>query len=271
LVLVDTHCHLDFQAFDEDREAVLARAWEAGLVKILIPGVDLASSQNAIRLAETHPQLRAAVGVHPNEALAWDEDSRAKLQDLIAGKAQPAGRRTIVAVGEIGLDYYRQRTPPELQKRVFREQLDLAAEMELPVIIHNRQASQDVLAILSEWHINLVKCQSPLVERPGVLHSFSASTSVGQQAIAMNFYIGFTGPVTFRNAPELQNVAALIPLSRLLIETDAPFLAPHPLRGKRNEPANVRLVAEKIAEIHRESLANVAKITTENAKQLFMW
>jgi len=263
-LLVDTHCHLDFESFDDDREAVLARAQEAGVLRMINPGIDLASSQAALRLAERYPSVYAAVGVHPNDAAGWDDASLEELRAL-------AGRDKVLAIGEIGLDYYRDTTPRDLQKRIFKEQLDLAAEMGLPVIIHNREATDDLLEILEDWHKKLENSSLALSARPGVLHSYSGDATQARRAISLGFRIGFTGPVTFRNAPDLQEVAAELSLENLLVETDAPFLAPHPKRGRRNEPANVRLIAEKLAELHGESIETVAQITTANAGQLFLW
>lgn len=263
-MLVDTHCHLDFNSFDEDRDQVLTRSWEAGLDKILNPGIDLTSSRAAVKLAESYERVYAAIGVHPNEALSWNGDSLADLREL-------AENPKVVAIGEIGLDYYRDRSPVDLQKHILREQLRLASELNLPVIIHNRNATHDVLEILGDWQAELASAGSPLAERPGVLHSYSDTEKPALQAISMHFYIGLTGPVTFRNAPELQQVVASLPLDHLLVETDAPFLAPHPHRGKRNEPAYVQLVAKKIADLHRMDFSGVSRITTANAARLFLW
>lgn len=263
-MLADTHCHLDFDTFEQDRDQVLARSNEAGVERILNPGIDLVSSRAAMELAESRSQVYAAVGVHPNEANSWDEKSLAHLRVL-------AESPSIVAVGEVGLDYYRDRAPRELQKRVFQEQLTLATQLLLPVVIHNRQATADLLDILAAWHAGLVAAGSPLADRPGVLHSYSDDLESARRAIELSFYIGITGPVTFKNTPDLQRVVAQVPLDRLLIETDAPFLAPHPYRGKRNEPAYVRLVADKIAELHDENFKTVAQTTSLNAKRLFNW
>lgn len=263
-MLADTHCHLDFSSFDEDRDQVLARSREAGVDRILNPGVDLDSSRAAVDLAESRSQVYAAVGVHPNEANSWGEDALLHLRQL-------ARSPRVVAIGEIGLDYYRDRAPRELQRRAFQEQLALATELELPVIVHNRQATVDILNILSAWQAGLVAAGAPLAAKPGVLHSFSGDLEAALQAIDLNFFIGITGPVTFRNAPDLQNVVAELSLDHLLVETDAPFLAPHPYRGKRNEPAYVRLVADKIAELHAESFETVSQSTSTNAERLFTW
>jgi TatD DNase family protein len=264
VTLADTHCHLDFEAFEADRQQVLARGLEAGVERILNPGINLTSTRAAIKLAESYPQVFAAAGIHPNEATTWEGNTQSHLREL-------AQHPKVVAVGEIGLDYYRDRAPRPVQQRIFQEQLDLAAELGLPVVIHNRQATEDVLMLIANWHNKLVSAGSPLAERPGVLHSYANGENVARQAIALNFYIGFTGPVTFRNAPELQRVVASLPVDRLLVETDAPFLTPHPHRGQRNEPAYVRLVAEKIAELHQENFARIADRTTANAKRLFDW
>jgi TatD DNase family protein len=263
-VLTDTHCHLDFNRFDKDRAQVIARALEAGVTRVLNPGIDLESCRAAIKLAEENEQVYAAVGVHPNSALTWNDSTLAELEEL-------ARHRKVVAVGEIGLDYYRDRAPRDLQKQVFLSQLELAASLQLPVVIHNRQSTSELLEILVEWQAKLVAEGSSLAERPGVLHSYSDEIAPAMEAIEHNFFIGFTGPVTFNNARELQLVATTLPIECMLIETDAPFLTPHPFRGKRNEPARVRLVAEKIAELKKQPYNSIACVTTENAARLFNW
>ena len=195
---------------------------------------------------------------------------------LASGTSDPS---KVVAIGEIGLDYYWDSAPHDLQKNVLREQLDLAAELGLPVILHMREArdaphgncAADLLQILEEWVAGLRSGKSPLAERPGVLHSFSGSLETARAAMQLGFYIGVTGPVTFENARSRQEIVAALPLERLLIETDAPFQAPHPYRGKRNEPAYVRLIADKIALLHSCSLEEVAAVTSENAGRLFAW
>lgn len=265
--MVDTHCHLNFDLYNEDRDQVVERARQAGVERIVNPGVDLETSLSAVQLSERYPQVYAAVGVHPNDISDWTGSSLDRIKQLAANPK-------VVAIGEIGLDYYRHETPPDLQKLVFRQQLDLAAQTGLPVIIHSRnsttedqQATQDILEILATWQANQPGLRPPF----GVLHSFSAGLDSARQAIQMNFLIGITGPVTFRNAPELRQVVAGLPLDALLIETDAPFLTPHPHRGKRNEPGLVKLIAEKIAEIHNLPFEEVADITKANAGRLFNW
>ncbi len=242
----------------------MARAIAAGLTRILNPGIDLPSCRAAIQLANAHPQIYAAVGIHPNSANAWDKYTLGDLRRL-------ARHPKVVAIGEIGLDYYWDRTPRDLQHKVLRAQLALAAELALPVIIHNRESTADVVAALLAWQAELSATQSPLAERPGVVHSFSGDEQSAQQLIASNFYIGITGPVTFKNARGLQQLVAGLPLERVLIETDAPFLAPHPKRGKRNEPAYVRRVAEKIAALQDIPLQAVVEKTAANAARLFRW
>lgn len=262
--LADTHCHLYFELFNNDLEQVLERAAGAGVDRILVPGIDIATSQEAVRLAERYPQIFAAVGVHPNEAKSWD----AQALDILGGLcAHPK----VVAVGEIGLDYYRDYAPQALQRQVFWRQLELAAGQDLPVVIHNRQAAQDVLQILSDWRGRLLQAGLALAGRPGVLHSFSEDAAVAQQATAISFEIGITGPVTFRNAPDLRQTVSQLPAEHILIETDAPYLTPHPYRGERNEPAYVRYVAEKIAEIRGLPPETVATQTSSNAARLFRW
>ena len=285
MLLTDTHCHLDIHKFNDDREAVIQRAVEAGLTRILIPALDWTSSLAAVKLAESHPMIFAAVGFHPTDLQTWDDDSIGNLRTLIESPS-PLGRgargeEKIVAIGEIGLDYYwvKEADQQARQREVFIEQLALAKEVNKPVIIHMREAddawfgpaSADLLEILNAWHADLIAENHPLAERPGVLHSFNGSLETAQKALALNFYIGVTGPVTYKNAEQKRQVISQLPLDRLLIETDAPFLAPVPHRGKRNEPAYVRHIADKIAEIHSKHPAEIAAYTSQNAARLFAW
>jgi TatD DNase family protein len=259
--LVDTHCHLDFNRFDSDRDEVIRRAAEAGVTCIVVPGVDLPSSRRAVELAEWYEMIYAAVGVHPNDASGFDDETLSALRETLA-------HPKVVAVGEIGLDYYRDRTPPDFQRRIFRQQLRLATEVGKPVIIHSRESTTDMLAILAEWQDGL---NGPPAARPGVLHSFSATWQDAQAALELGFYLGFSGPITFEKADEMRLVAASAPADKILVETDAPFLTPHPHRGQRNEPAYVRFVAEKLAEVRGKTLKEVALSTSENAAALFGW
>ena len=311
VTLTDTHCHLDFDKFDEDREAVIQRAWDAGLTRILIPALDLDSSRAGIKLAAAHPNIFCAVGFHPTDLEKWGESSIDDLKSLISSSdvTPPKGHRSdvseakgpppgdedysvttfpqngtsnkIVAIGEIGLDYYwvKEEEKRVFQHEILQRQLQLAREVNKPVIIHMReendswfgQASLDLLEILSEWQNELRAHNHPLAERPGVLHSFNGNLETAQKAIGLNFYVGVTGPVTYKNADEKRRIIRQLPLERLLIETDSPFLTPVPHRGMRNEPAFVAHIADKIAEIHTTTREQVAEITASNAARLFGW
>jgi TatD DNase family protein len=260
--LIDTHCHLNFNQFDADREAVVARAVEEGVTAIINPGVDLRGSQAAVALAERYAPVYAAVGIHPTSTDELDEGAIRALREL-------AGHPKVVAIGEIGLDYYWPNQPdrdwpcasPETQRVAFRRQLDLAAELGLPVIVHDREAHADVMAALEDSR----GAQGAV----GVLHSFSGDLALAEWAVDLGFYVGITGPVTFKKSKDMQEVARGIDFGRLLIETDAPFLSPHPYRGRRNEPAYVRFVAQAVAELRGCDLARVAQQTTQNAQTLF--
>lgn len=262
--LADTHCHLDFRAFDSDRQVVISRASADGIRKILNPGINVDSSRAAVGIASAYPVVFAAIGVHPNDGNSWGLTTLSTMREL---SKNPKVR----AIGEIGLDYYRDYSPRELQKEIFEAQLDLAAELSLPVVIHNRNADVDMLPILDDWQSELVGSRNPLAERPGVLHSFSSDLENARRAVAKNFMIGITGPVTFKKAENLREIVREIPLKSLLIETDAPFLTPQPHRGKRNEPSHVRFIAGKIAEVKAISIEEVGQVTSENAERLFEW
>jgi TatD DNase family protein len=263
-VLVDTHCHLYIKYSEEELPAILERAWQVGLERILIPGIDLASSRRAVELSEQDARLYAAVGVHPNESLTWTEQSRRELGEL-------ARHPRVVAIGEIGLDYYRTYAPHEQQKRALIEQLELAAEMGLPVAIHNRNAWDELWPILSGWQAELERQGADLAERPGVLHAYDGGREQAEAALKQHFRLGFGGPVTYKNALERQKLAAELLLEMIVIETDAPYLTPQQHRGQRNEPAYVRFVAEKIAELREQDPDFIAKATSQNAARLFRW
>ncbi len=257
--LIDTHCHLNFRAYDDDRAAVLQRAAAAGVHRMIVPAVDLESCRQALDLAKSHRGIFAAVGIHPNSADNFNAAAAARLREWTA-------RRKTVAIGEIGLDYYWNKSPKHIQRQAFEQQLELAGELELPVIIHNRDANEDVLAVLEAWAPSL---PDSLRNRPGALHSFSAPSKIAERALSLGFYLGFTGPITFKKADDLRATAKTLPRERLLIETDSPFLTPHPWRGKRNEPARVRYVNQKLAELQGIPAAEMAKHTTANAERLF--
>ncbi len=259
-MLIDTHCHLDFDAYDDIRDQVVQEAADAGVKRIINPGVDIARCKAALALADRYPGVYAAVGIHPNSTAEFSDAMLAAVREM-------AAHEKVVAIGEIGLDYYWDDSPKDTQWRAFEVQLALAAELELPVIIHNRDASDDVIAVLRAWVATLPE---PLKDRPGVLHSFSAPDEIADQGIDLGFYLGFTGPITFKNADNLRMIAARIPEDRIVIETDGPFLTPHPYRGKRpNKPAYVRFVAERIAALRMMTDEAFAALSTANAERLF--
>lgn len=263
-VFVDTHCHLNLNLFQDDLPEVLDRAGLLGVERILVPGVDLETSRRAVLLAEEYPNLFAAVGVHPNDAATWTGSSLAELRAL-------ARSPRVLAIGEIGLDYYRNFAPPQLQKEILMVQLDLAKEVDKPVVIHSRQSLSDLWQILSSWIQGAEPTAILPLQSPGVLHSFDGDLETALQAIKKGFMIGVSGPVTFHNALERQEIVSGLPLANILIETDAPYLTPHPYRGRRNEPAYVVYVAEKIAAIKGLSISEVAAVTTSNADRIFGW
>lgn len=250
--LIDTHAHLHLEQFDADRDMVFARAQEAGVQRIIEIGYDLDSSRAAVALAEQHDHVYAVVGIQPHYA----KEADARWLDEIRGMA---ARPKVVAIGEIGLDYYWNKAPHEDQERLFREQLALARELNMPVVIHSRDAREDTVRILGD----VARGQ------PGVMHSFSGDWEYAMACLEIGFMLSFSGPVTFPKATELHEVARRVPLDRVLTETDCPFLAPHPYRGKRNEPAYVRLVAERLAALREQPLEVVASAVWQNAERMF--
>jgi TatD DNase family protein len=252
--LIDSHCHLDFPQFDADRDEVLARSIAAGVTVLVNPGADLESSRRAVALAERHTAIYAAVGIHPHDATTLDGPALAELRQL-------AAHPKVVAIGEIGLDYYRDRSPRDRQRAAFEAQLGLAAELNLPVIVHQREAAADVLAALRAWAEG---------GHPGcVLHAFAGDEAVTEEAVDLGFYLGIGGPLTYQNARHLPEIVPHLPLERLLLETDAPYLPPHPYRGQRNEPAYLALVARRLAELRALPLETLAERVTENTRRAF--
>lgn len=250
--MTDTHCHLHLRQFDPDRDEVVARAEANGVTKIIEVGIDLESNKEAIALANRYPQVYAAVGIHPHEAGKASQKTWMELRSLAS---QPG----VVAIGETGLDYYRQHSSRQKQKEALKRQLSLARELKKPVIFHDREAHDDLLAMVEEHGEGLA----------GVFHCFSGDLAMAKSCLEMGFYISIAGPVTYRNAHRLRELARTLPLERLLMETDSPFLPPHPYRGRRNEPAYVKLVAQEVAEIRGVSFEELAQATTENAALLF--
>lgn len=257
--LIDTHCHLNFDAYESDLDEVLKRANDAGVDRIIIPAVDIASAKASLELANKHSGVYFAAGVHPNSTAEFTADELGIVRELVSDNK-------CVAIGEIGLDYYWDKSPKGAQRSAFIAQLELAKQVELPVIIHNREASEDVMDILENWTKDLPES---LRKRPGVLHSFSASIKIAERALDAGFYLGFTGPITFKKADELRRIASQVPLDRILVETDGPFLTPAPYRGKRNEPSYIPYIAERLASLHQLTLEQIAAHTTQNAETLF--
>ena len=252
-VLFDTHAHLDAPQFDEDRVEVIRRAQEAGVEYIVNIGFDRKTIPTTMQLAEEYDSIYAAVGWHPVESVFMEEGDLQWIEELCK-------HPKVVAIGEIGLDYHWDTSPKDVQQRVFREQIRLAKKINKPVVIHNRDAHADVVRILQVEEAYKVG---------GIMHCFSGSWEIAKQCLDMNFYISFGGPVTFKNARVPKEVLSQVPLDRLLIETDCPYLAPHPFRGKRNEPSYVTLVAEMAAEIKGISVEEIIQITTENGKRCY--
>lgn len=251
--LADSHAHLDFSDFDGDREKVLERATQAGLKLIINVGFDLETSQKSIALAEKYPFVYAAAGIHPHDAAKAPEDFLQRIEEM-------ASHPKVVALGEMGLDFYRDCSPRPVQKDVFRGQLRLARKLNLPVIIHDRDAHEEVMQILEE---------EGLPAKGGVMHCFSGNLELARKAVAKGLYISFAGPVTYAKNSTLCQVAVELPLERILLETDAPFLTPVPLRGRRNEPAYVSFVAEKVASLRGATGEKIGRATLENALRLF--
>lgn len=252
-MLIDSHAHLDDKRFDNDREKLISSLTDNGVEIVINPGADFLSSVKSVDLSIKHENIYAAVGIHPHEAKTMDENTINLLREL-------TNNGKVVAIGEIGLDYYYDNSPREIQQQRFREQIKLAKELNLPVIVHDRDAHKDTYDIISEEHDGSLR---------GVMHSYSSSVEMAKKYIDMGFYISFSGPITFKKAKQPKEVATEIPLEYIMIETDSPYLTPEPHRGKRNEPLNVRYVAEKIAELKGVSFEEVAKKTSENVKTLF--
>jgi TatD DNase family protein len=253
MYLFDTHTHLDAPEFDEDREQIIARAVEAGVSKMINIGFNRETIPTTMKLAETYDYIYAAVGWHPVDAITMTESDLEWIASLCSHKK-------VVAIGEIGLDYHWDTSPKEVQQRVFRQQIGLARELGMPISIHNRDAHEDVVRILREEKAN---------EVGGVMHSFSGSWETAKMCLDLGFHLSFGGPITFKNARVPKEVLAQTPMDRLLIETDSPYLTPHPFRGKRNESAHVKLVAEAAAEIKGISWEEMAEITYANALERF--
>jgi TatD DNase family protein len=252
-MLFDSHAHYDDEKFQDDREEVLAKAHEEGISYILNAASDIDTSLTSMDMAQKFDFIYAAVGVHPHSANTMDESTIARITEMVKSPK-------VVAIGEIGLDYYYDYSPKDIQKYWFKRQLELAGELAMPVIVHDRDAHEDIIKILKESEISQIG---------GVMHCFSGGREMAKILLDMGFYLSFGGPVTFKNARKAVEVLQYVPMDRMLIETDSPYLSPEPLRGKRNDSRNVRLVAEKIAEIKGLDFEFVASETLNNAIRLF--
>ena len=267
-MFVDTHCHLDLPHFDADRAAVIERAEQAGVRTIIVPAIDLVSCQRVLALADRYPNIYAAVGVHPNDCGDFDASAVAALRDL-------AQHPKVVAIGEIGLDYYWEKVAHDQQRAALVAQLTLAAELQLPVILHSRNATggaptchADLLCEIAQMGSEIRKTRG---ERAiiGVWHAFSGDLVEAEQAMALGLALGIGGAVTFQNARSLHALAPQLPADRVILETDAPYLAPHPYRGRRNEPAYVPLIGERLAQLSNTTSDAVALATTTTASRCF--
>lgn len=247
----DSHAHLDDDRFSPDREKVINSLKKNGVDFYINVGADMLSSEKSIKLAEEYDFIYASVGVHPHDAASLTEEDMARLKKMLTHKK-------VVALGEIGLDYFYDNSPRDIQKKWFIRQLQIAKETDMPVIIHCRDAVGECMDIIRKSE-----------HKKGVMHCFSGSAETAEELASMGWYVSFSGSVTFKNVEKLRRAASAVPLDRLMIETDSPYLSPEPVRGTRNTPQNVRYVAEKIAEIKQISVEEVAKITFENAKKFF--
>lgn len=253
MLLIDTHAHLDSGRYNKDRDEVIKNARDNGVSYIVNIGADLRSSRYSVKLAREYPFIFATVGIHPHDAIGLDANVLAELEKL-------AGEEKVVAIGEIGLDYYYDHSPRDIQRAAFIDQLVLAKKLNLPIVVHSREAEEDTMNILKEHYAGA---------GTGILHCFSGSLAMAREALDLGFYLAFGGVVTFKNAGGLLEVLREIPLDRILLETDCPYLTPVPHRGKRNEPAYLPYVAEKIAEIKGVAIEELAEITTANAIRVY--
>jgi len=252
-MFIDTHAHLFFPNFNGELDQVLERAKTAGVTKIIVPGTDLATSALAVQLADKYEEIYAAVGIHPHDTKEWKDELINEIRNL-------AGHKNVVAIGEIGLDYYYDFSPKKIQINAFEKQIELAVELKKPIIVHNRESNDDIMEIIRSYKNTGLRAQ---------FHCFAGSAEDAGELIEMGHFISFPGNITFKKMDSLRKVLSAVNTKNLLLETDSPFMTPEPYRGKRNEPAYVALVAEKVAEVHKISLKEVAEKTSENVKELF--
>lgn len=254
--LFDSHCHLDDEKFNEDREELIKQIKEAGITKLISAGYSLESSKKAIKLAKNYDFIYATAGISPNDIPQTNEELWKMIEEI---KEKVKQNNKVVAIGEIGLDYYWNEQNKELQKIAFIKQIQLANELELPIVIHTREAIQDTLDILKQNE----------VKQKGIFHCCPLNRELVKEALKLGFYISLAGPITFKNSKNADEIIGMIPNEKILIETDSPYLSPEPLRGKRNDSRNVKYIARKIAEVKQMSLEEIAKITFDNAEKVF--
>ena len=252
-MFIDTHAHLFYKNFDGELDQIVERALEADVKYMICPGTDVKTSKQSIELAEKYESIYATVGIHPHDTKSFNGKEIDQLRKL-------AEHKKVVAIGEIGLDYYYDFSPKAQQLKAFRAQLDLAAELDMPVVIHNREANEDTMNILREYKSKNIR---------GQLHCYAGTIEDAEELVEMGYLISFTGNITFKKLEELREILKTIPIENLMLETDCPFMTPVPFRGKRNEPSYIPYVAEKIAEIHNVSVEEVKQLTTFNAINLF--
>ncbi len=256
--LFDTHAHYNDEKFDEDREKIIKDTYESGVTKFVVAGYNIESSKKAIELSNKYEFMYSICGISPNDIPQFEEELWKSISEISKIVKENMNKK-IVAIGEIGLDYYWEKENKELQKRAFIEQIKIANELDLPIVIHSRDASVDTIEILKQNTVN----------KKGIFHCCQLNQELVRQALELEFYISFAGPITFKNSKNAPDVVKMVPLDKILIETDSPYLSPEPNRGKRNDSRNVKYVAQKIAEIKKMSIDEIAKITYENAMKIF--
>ena len=254
--LFDSHCHLDDEKFDEDREAIINQIKEAGVSKLITAGYSLEASREAINLANKYDFIYATCGISPNDVPQTEDELWIMLDEI---KEIAKQNKKIVAIGEIGLDYYWNQDNKELQKLAFVKQIELANELKLPIVIHTRDAVMDTIEILKQHTVN----------SKGVFHCCPLNRELVKEALKLGFYISFAGPVTFKNSKNADEIISMVPNEKMLIETDSPYLSPEPLRGKRNDSRNVKYIAQKIADVKNMTLQEIAEITYKNTEKIF--
>jgi len=260
--LVDTHCHLNLMQSASNLDQIIDNAIKNDIHRIMVPGIDLESSIEAIKIAEKYEIVYAAIGYHPNDVSKWNENSFSILAEL-------AQHPKVKAIGEIGLDFYRQHSPKSVQFHVFKEQLKLSDKTGLPVILHSRNSINEIFGILIEWKQTIILTEP---ERYlGIMHSFEGNLDQANFITKHRFLLGIGGPITYKNSYEKHEIAMKIPMDSILLETDSPFLSPLPHRGKTNEPANIKFIAKKIAHLTEKPLKWVSEVTSKNANKIFAW